>query len=281
MLAFVQTQSRCGHRDFYSNRLGLDRRVIAPDDATFQRFLETHTRPGSPTLIPEVRLNLALEITPIWEATEDKLAHLGLPPPFWAFCWPGGEALARYILDNPGLVRGRRVLDFACGGGVVAVAAALAGGIVTGCDVDVFAAAALGANCELNGVSVSALTTDPTLANTWEADVILAGDVFYERTMSDRIEKWLRAQATSGAHVLIGDPGRTYLPKNGVSARFSVDVPTSRELEDRELCRTTIWELERRDFVLERDAEKKGDSRGNPNEDVNCAEIIIDLDKRW
>lgn len=221
--------------------------MVEPDLAAFHRLVETYTRPAAPPLVPEIRLYLASEITPIWRATEEELANLGLPPPFWAFCWPGGQALARYVLDRPESVRGKRVLDFACGGGVAAIAAARAGGTSWGCDIDPFAVAALGMNRDLNDVSVTGIRADPTQG---PADVlpealtvILAGDIFYERTMAERSITWLKARAAAGATVLIGDPGRAYLPRDVLTPEIGFDVPTSRELEDSDVRHTTVWRL--------------------------------------
>ncbi len=221
--------------------------MTGPDPAVFRRLVDTFTQVTAPPLVQEIRLHLATEITPLWQATEQQLADLGLPPPFWAFCWPGGQALARYLLDRPDLVRNKRVLDFACGGGVVAIAVALAGGAAWACDVDPFAIAALGLNSELNGVAVQGICHDPTMRPDeilpGDPALILAGDVFYEKAMSDRSLAWLKTQAAAGATVLIGDPGRGYLPQSAVVPEVSFDIPTSRELEDSDIRRTTVWRL--------------------------------------
>lgn len=206
-------------------------------------FVVANTEIVTPTLLPEIRLRLATEIVPIWHATETALAELNVPPPYWAFCWPGGQALARYVLDHREAVRGRHVLDFAAGSGVVAIAAAIAGARADANDVDAIALAAIEVNAGLNGVSVGLEGRDlpSTPSGPWE--VILAGDVCYERGLADRIWRWLRAQAAKGAQVLLGDPGRTYLPSAGLTELACYSVPTSLELEDRTMKETTVWRV--------------------------------------
>jgi predicted nicotinamide N-methyase len=208
-----------------------------------EAFIRRETAIASPPLVPEIRLHLATEITPIWQATEATLAHEGLPPPYWAFAWPGGQALARTILDDPAIVRGKRVLDFAAGSGLVAIAAAKAGAqSVTAAEIDDFAAAAIALNAALNGVHVPVTLEDQVgQAGPW--DLVLAGDVCYERPMAERVTAWLRGLAAQGAQVLMGDPGRSYLPKNGLELVTRHKVPTSLELEDRTERETAIWRL--------------------------------------
>ncbi len=194
--------------------------------------------------MPEIRLHLATEITPLWQATEAALARSNLPPPFWAFCWPGGQALARYLLDHPDLVAGRTVVDFAAGCGVAAIAAARAGARrVRAAEIDPFAAAAIAMNAGLNAVAVEALDDD-IVGRPLAADVVLAGDVCYERPMAERVFAWLRRLAGDGALVLLADPGRAYLPEGGLAPLARYDVPTSRELEDRETRPTTLYRVE-------------------------------------
>jgi predicted nicotinamide N-methyase len=206
-------------------------------------FIRRETAIASPPLVPEIRLHLATEITPIWQATEATLAHEGLPPPYWAFAWPGGQALARTILDDPAIVRGKRVLDFAAGSGLVAIAAAKAGAqSVTAAEIDDFAAAAIALNAALNGVHVPVTLEDQVgQAGLW--DLVLAGDVCYERPMAERVTAWLRGLVAQGVQVLMGDPGRSYLPKNGLALVTRHKVPTSLELEDRTERETAIWRL--------------------------------------
>ena len=207
-------------------------------------FVRCNTAITAPQLVPEIRLYLATEITPIWQATEETLARRALPPPFWAFAWAGGQALARYILDHPTEVVGRSVLDFGAGSGLVAIAAAKAGATsVLAAEIDHFAAAAIAANAALNDVAIAVRTLDllDTIDSHWE--VVTAGDVCYERPMADRVVSWLRILAARGVLVLLGDPGRAYLPSEGLIERAHYLVPTSRELEDRECRDTVIWEV--------------------------------------
>src|SRR6476469_5592218 len=150
-----------------------------------ERFIEQNTQIVSPPLIPEIRLHLAAESVPLWQNTEEELGTLGLPPPFWAFAWAGGQALARYVLDRPDTVRGRRVLDFASGSGLVAIASATAGAAaVTACDVDPFAVAAIGLNAEANGVAVTPILAD-VVGQDQGWDTVLAGDICYERDLAE------------------------------------------------------------------------------------------------
>jgi predicted nicotinamide N-methyase len=207
-------------------------------------FVRRNTAIGAPPLVPEIRLHLAVEITPIWQATEETLSRTGLTPPFWAFAWAGGQALARFLLDHGGLVAGRALLDFGAGSGLVAIAAAKAGADpVLAAEIDPFAAAAIAANAALNEAEVATTTHDlvDTAQTRWE--IVTAGDVCYERAMADRVIPWLRALAGQGALVLLGDPGRAYLPAAGLRERARYLVPVSRELEDRDFRDTVVWEV--------------------------------------
>ena len=210
-------------------------------------FIAAQTHPGPASLVPEIRLHLATEVTPLWQATEATLAQHNLPPPYWAFAWPGGQALARHILDHPELARGKRVLDFAAGGGIAAIAAARCGAIATAAEVDPVAAVALAMNATLNAVAVSVLTADLTARAARDAardwDVVLAGDVFYERPMAERVGPWLRGLAQHGATVLVADPGRAYLPTQGLAELACYSVPTSRDLEDRDVRETRVYRM--------------------------------------
>jgi predicted nicotinamide N-methyase len=195
--------------------------------------------------VPEVVLHCADDAYTVWTATATKTGtgDESAPMPFWSFPWAGGQALARYVLDNPNLVIGRRVLDLAAGSGLVAIAAAMAGASdVTANDVDPYASAAQELNAQANGVRITTLTADLLDADTdADADVILAGDVCYEREFADRMVAFLRRASSRGADVLLGDPGRAYLPRESLDEVASYDVPTSLALEDHTTKRTTIW----------------------------------------
>jgi predicted nicotinamide N-methyase len=207
-------------------------------------FVHRNTTIAPLPLVPEIRLHLATEITPIWQATEETLARNALPPPFWAFAWAGGQALARYLLDHPAQVAGRFVLDFGAGSGLVAIAAAKAGAAqVLAAEIDHFAAAAIAANATLNEVAISVTTNDVIDMTDARWEVVTAGDVCYERPMADRVTAWLRLLSRRGKLVLIGDPGRAYLPADGLRERIRYPVPTSRELEDRDNRDGVIWEV--------------------------------------
>ncbi|HTT81314.1 MAG TPA: 50S ribosomal protein L11 methyltransferase [Stellaceae bacterium] len=208
-------------------------------------FVRRNTAVGRPPLVPEIALHLATEVTPLWQATEESLSRFGTPPPFWAFAWAGGQALARYLLDNPDLVAGREVLDIGSGSGIVAIAAAMAGAAaVTAAEIDPFAAAAIALNAPLNGVALKIETRDllDRAAAGW--GVALAGDICYEEPMSSRAVALLRRiAARTGRLALLGDPGRAYLPREGLIERARYLVPTSRELEDREGREGVVYEV--------------------------------------
>jgi predicted nicotinamide N-methyase len=208
-----------------------------------RRFIESQTTLATPPLTPEIKLHLATEITPIWEATEATLEANNLPPPYWAFAWPGGQALTRFLLDHADRIRGKRVLDFAAGSGLSAIGAKMAGAEkVQANEIDDFAIEAILLNAATNNVAIEVLRHDLIGRNEgW--DVVIAGDVCYEKPMADRVIPWLRSLASTGVTVLMGDPGRAYLPAQGLVEVASYDVPTSRELEDRELRVTRVLRL--------------------------------------
>ena len=207
-------------------------------------FITSHTVLQPVPHAPEISLWLADEITPIWRLTEEELGEMGLPPPFWAFAWAGGQALARYLLDHREVVAGKRVVDFASGSGLVAVAAMKAGAVeVLAADIDPFCGAALALNAEANGVEARFTDRDLLDEAPPAADVILAGDICYEKPLAERVMAWLREGRAAGAEVLIGDPGRTYFPKTGLEQLAEYQVPTTRELEDMEVKRTRVWRL--------------------------------------
>jgi predicted nicotinamide N-methyase len=207
-------------------------------------FVRRNTAIGRPPLVPEIALHLATEVTPIWQATEESLSRGAVPPPFWAFAWAGGQALARYVLDNPDVVRGREALDIGSGSGIVAIAAAMAGARrVVAAEIDPFAAAAIALNAALNGVAIAVETRDllDRAAAGW--GVALAGDICYEEPMSSRAIALLRRIAGRGRTALLGDPGRAYLPRSGLAELARYEVPTSRELEDREAREGVVWRV--------------------------------------
>lgn len=206
-------------------------------------FVRAQTALAAPPLVPEVRLYLASEVTPLWEATEVTLAASYVPPPYWAFAWPGGQALARHVLDHPALVRGKRVLDFAAGSGVTAIAAAMAGAAhVDAAEIDAIAIAAIALNAAANDVAITCIEDDPVGSDAgW--DTVLAGDVCYEKPMAERVIPWLRGLARRGALVLLGDPGRAYVPREGLAELARYTVPTTLDLEDRTERETVIWKL--------------------------------------
>jgi len=205
-------------------------------------FVRENTRPGRAPLVPEIVLQLASEITPIWQATEDWLAARNVAPPFWAFAWPGGQALARHVLDAPAAVAGRRVLDFAAGCGIAAIACAQAGAAsVEAAEIDPLAIAAIGLNAAANGVAVQAAVGDVVgAACRW--DLILCGDICYEAPMTGHVLPWLRAMA-AGCEVWLADPARGYQPRDGLALIGDYTVPTTRELEDRTERAVTLFRL--------------------------------------
>jgi predicted nicotinamide N-methyase len=204
-------------------------------------FIRAETRLVPVPHAPEIRLYVADEATELWQKTEEELGEIGLPPPFWAFAWAGGQALARYILDHPNMVAGRRVLDVASGSGLVAIAAAKAGASsVEAADIDAFAAAAAALNAEANGVAVTPRLGD--LVGTDEGwDAVLAGDIFYDRDIAARMAEWLLALQGRGATVLVGDPGRSYLPKDRLEELACYRVPVTRALEGAEIKLSRVW----------------------------------------
>jgi len=209
-------------------------------------FIRSHTRLLPVPHAPEISLHVADEATELWQKTEDELGRIGLPPPFWAFAWAGGQALSRYVLDHPEVVRGRSVLDFASGSGLVSIAAARAGAAtVVASDIDPFAIAAIAVNASANDVSVTAVQSD-LIGRDEGWDTILAGDICYERDTALRVTTWLFQLAERGATVLIGDPGRSYLPKERLEPVASYEVPVTRSLEDSEVKRTSVWRFRSR-----------------------------------
>ena len=209
-------------------------------------FIRANTRLKPVPLVPEISLHVADESVPIWQKTEEELDAIGLPPPYWAFAWAGGQALARYVLDNPSMVAALRVLDLASGSGLVTIAAAKAGAVVAAADIDAFTESAISLNMQANGVYADILVRDmfdDPAPRTPRYDVILVGDLFYERDTSARALAFLERQTAVGTRVIVGDPGRTYLPKDRLKRLAEYSVPVTRELEDLEIKRTVVWEL--------------------------------------
>lgn len=204
-------------------------------------FILQNTSVLSPPYVPEIRLCLASEAHDLWLKTEEELDAIGLPPPFWAFAWAGGQGLARYVLDHPECVAGKQVVDFASGSGLVAIAAHMAGAEqVCAADIDPWAAAAVRLNAGLNGAEIDFTGAD-MIGTDNGADVFLAGDVFYDRDFAARLIPWFSELAARGAAVLIGDPGRSYCPKDRMQACQAYEVPVTRMLEDAEVKKTTVW----------------------------------------
>ena len=212
--------------------------------AALKAFILAQTRLLPVPHAPSIRLHLADEAVELWQKTEDELGEMGLPPPFWAFAWAGGQGLARHVLDHPELVAGKRVLDFASGSGLVAIAAAMAGAAhVEASEIDAHALAAIQLNAAANGVDVHVRAGDMIGADEgW--DVVMAGDVFYEREMAGRVHGWLRALSARGATALVGDPRRAYLPKEGLSLLAEYHVPVTRALEDAEIKRVGVYRVD-------------------------------------
>jgi predicted nicotinamide N-methyase len=207
-------------------------------------FIRANTTVLPVPLVPEISLHLAHEAVPLWQKTEEELGEMGLPPPFWAFAWAGGQALARYVLDHPDIVRAKTVVDLASGSGLVAIAAIKAGAKhVLAADIDAFSVAAISINAELNETIVEATVDDLLDAAPPCVDVILIGDLFYEKHLAARVFDWLTEARRAGAAVFIGDPGRSYLPKDKLVKLSEYNVPVTRDLEDAEIKRTAVWTL--------------------------------------
>jgi predicted nicotinamide N-methyase len=216
--------------------------------ASFADFVRAHTVAAAPPLVPEIRLHLASEVMTLWGATESlgavhSVGLTELPPPYWAFAWPGGQALARYLLDRPDDIAGKHVLDFGAGSGLVAIAAMKAGAAsAQAADIDALARASIALNAAANAVAVEAIADDIIGADArWGA--VLVGDMCYERALAERLVPWLRSLARASVLVLIGDPGRNYFSAEGLTKRATYSVPTSRDLEDREIRETSVYAL--------------------------------------
>jgi len=207
-------------------------------------FIAGNTQVLTPPLVPEVRLHLAEESLPIWQKTEEELGEMNVPPPFWAFAWAGGQALARYILDNPGLLAGKRVLDLGSGSGLTAIAAMKAGAAAAlASDLDRLSLAAVDLNAGINGVAIDTTAENLLESAPGDFDVVLVGDLFYERQLAELVTRFIDAAVGKGALVLIGDPQRNYFPKGRFAVAAEYRVPVTRELEDAEIKRTSVWRL--------------------------------------
>lgn len=225
---------------------GRQARLDPADRAAVEAFIAGNTRPLTPPLVPEIVLSLAEESLPIWQKTEEELGEINVPPPYWAFAWAGGQALARYLLDNAGLVAGKRVVDLGAGSGLTAIAAMKAGAAhVLAADIDAFSVAATSLNAQLNGVEVETTTRDLLAEAPGNFDVVLVGDLFYERALAERVLAYIEHAAARGALVLIGDPQRNYFPKGRFELAARYDVPVTRELEDALIKNTAVWLLSR------------------------------------
>lgn len=214
------------------------------DRAAAAEFIRANTKLLTPPLVPEIKLHLAEESLPIWQKTEEELDEMNVPPPFWAFAWAGGQALARYLLDNPQLTRGKSVLDLGSGSGLTAVAAMQAGATsALASDIDHLSLDAIALNAEANGVAV-AVTSDNLLAAPPDPfDVVLVGDLFYERPLAEAVLAFIERAAANGALILIGDPQRSYFPRDRFTRVAHYEVPVTRELEDAEIKKTSVWRL--------------------------------------
>lgn len=215
--------------------------ALDPASERYRQFVLANTVLQSPPHVPEIKLYLADEAHDLWQRTEDELATIGLPPPFWAFAWAGGQGVARYIIDNPQTVENRSVLDFASGSGLVGIAAAMANAKqVLCCDIDPFAKPAIILNAAANKVKIDVRIAD--LIGSEEAwDIVLAGDVFYDKPLADMLIPWFRKLALGGTEVIVGDPGRSYFPKDALDSLAVYSVPVTRVLEDAEIKQTTVW----------------------------------------
>jgi len=209
-------------------------------------FIRANTTVMAPPLVPEISLHLAHEAVPLWQKTEEELGEMGLPPPFWAFAWAGGQALARHVLDDPSLVAGKRVLDLAAGSGLVGIAALKAGAAgALAADIDGFSLAAIRLNAALNAVALEVTGEDLLAAAPPACEVILVGDLFYEKGLAERVLSWLAAAEEQGIPALIGDPGRSYLPRGELTKLGHYRVEVTRDLEDAEIKMTSVWRLSR------------------------------------
>lgn len=213
------------------------------DAAAVEGFIKNNTRLLSPPLVPEIKLHLAEESVPLWQKTEDELGEMNIPPPFWAFAWAGGQALARYLLDNPEISRAKRGLDLGCGSGLTGIAAMLAGAqSILGADIDALALSATHLNARENNVSLTTTQDDMLPADLMYVDLILIGDLFYERALAEAVIAFIDRAKAQGATVLIGDPKRSYFPRDRFRLVANFNVAVSRDLEDAEIKNSSVWQ---------------------------------------
>jgi predicted nicotinamide N-methyase len=208
------------------------------------QFIEANTRLLPVPLVSEIRLHLAEESMPIWQKTEEELGRLNVPPPWWAFAWAGGQALARYVLDTADVTAGRTVLDLGAGSGLGAIAAARAGAAsALAADIDPYALVAIALNAKANAVHIETTGADLLAADPGAFGVVLAGDMFYERPLAERAIAFVEKARAQGAQVLVGDPRRSYFPQARFRQVAEYSVPVTRDLEDMEIKRTAVWRL--------------------------------------
>jgi predicted nicotinamide N-methyase len=209
----------------------------------FRRFILENTTILSPPHVPEIKLHLADEAHDLWHKTEEELQQSGLQPPFWAFAWAGGQGLARHILDHPETVRGKTVIDFATGSGLVAIAAKMSGASsVLAVDIDPFCGDAVDLNSRLNSIEIE-FSAHNLIGQKLTAEVLLAGDIFYDRAIAAAITPWFQALCANGCTILVGDPGRTYLPRQFLSLLSEHEVAVTRALEDADVRKTNVWQF--------------------------------------
>jgi predicted nicotinamide N-methyase len=208
------------------------------------QFIRANTRLLTVPLVPEIHLHLAEESMPIWQKTEEELGQMNVPPPYWAFAWAGGQALARYLLDTPAIVAGCTVLDVGAGSGLTAIAAMKAGAAsVLAADIDRYALVAIALNAAANGVTIETTAADPLIVAPGAFGTILVGDMFYERPLAERALAFVEEAQERGAEILVGDPRRSYFPRERFRQVAEYSVPVTRDLEDMEIKHTAVWRL--------------------------------------
>jgi predicted nicotinamide N-methyase len=217
-------------------------RLDLADHNSVVRFITENTKLISPPLVPEMVLHLAAESLPIWQKTEDELGEINLPPPYWAFAWAGGQAVGRYLIDHPEICRGQSVLDLGSGSGISAIAAAKTGALsVVAADIDKVALAACALNARANAADLKITGADLLAEPPRGEDIVIVGDLFYERQLADRVVAYIAEAKARGSAVFIGDPQRSYFPEGRYTRLAEYQVPVTRELEDAEIKRTAVW----------------------------------------